>query len=103
MPSAYPNHRPPPLDIRCPPRNPWTSRNFLRVLQDHTAGDPMRQDVKWTDLTQGQIADRLAEAGTAVSTTVVKQLLRRHRYVKRKARRPKAMGQHRHRNQQFET
>jgi len=58
--------------------------------------------VKWTDLTQGQIADRLAEAGTAVSTTVVKQLLRRHRYVKRKARKSKAMGQHRHRNQQFE-
>ena len=81
---------------------PHLEENFLRVLQDHTAGDPMRQDVKWTDLTQGQIADRLAEAGTAVSTTVVKQLLRRHRYVKRKARKSKAMGQHRHRNQQFE-
>ncbi len=81
---------------------PHLEENFLRVLQDHTAGDPMRQDVKWTDLTQGQIADRLAEAGTPVSTTVVKQLLRRHRYVKRKARKSKAMGQHRHRNQQFE-
>ncbi len=81
---------------------PHLEENFLRVLQDRTAGDPMRQDVKWTDLTQGQIADRLAEAGTPVSTTVVKQLLRRHRYVKRKARKSKAMGQHRHRNQQFE-
>ena len=81
---------------------PHLEENFLRVLQDHTAGDPMRQDVKWTDLTQGQIAERLAEAGTPVSTTVVKQLLRRHRYVKRKARKSKAMGQHRHRNQQFE-
>lgn len=81
---------------------PHLEENFLRVLQDHTAGDPMRQDVKWTDLTQGQIAERLAEAGTPVSTTVVKQLLRRHRYVKRKARKSEAMGQHRHRNQQFE-
>jgi hypothetical protein len=81
---------------------PHLEENFLRVLQDHTAGDPMRQDVRWTDLTQGQIAERLAEAGTPVSTTVVKQLLRRHRYVKRKARKAQAMGQHRNRNQQFE-
>jgi DDE family transposase len=34
---------------------------------------------------------------------VVKQLRRRHRYVKRKARKSKAMGPHRHRHQQFET
>jgi hypothetical protein len=38
--------------------------NFLRVLQDRTAGDPMRQEVRWTDLTYEQIADHLAKAGT---------------------------------------
>src|SRR6516165_6742398 len=32
MPSAYPNHRPPPLDIRCPPRNPWTSSKTAEVF-----------------------------------------------------------------------
>jgi hypothetical protein len=57
------------------------------VLRDRTAGDPMRQEVRWTDLTYEQIAGHLAEAGTPVSVPVVKQLLRKHGYVKRKAQR----------------
>ena len=81
---------------------PHLEENFLAVLRDYTAGDPMRQAVQWTNLTQQQIAERLAEAGTPVSTTVVKQLLRKHRYVRRKARKSQAMGQHPDRNQQFE-
>ena len=46
------------------------------MLQDRTAGDPMRQEVRWTDLNYEQIAGHLAEAGTKVSVPVVKQLLR---------------------------
>jgi hypothetical protein len=76
--------------------------NFLRVLQDRTAGDPMRQEVRWTDLTYEQIAAHLAEAGTPVSVPVVKQLLRKHGYVTRKAQKSKAMGGHPDRDQQFE-
>ena len=72
------------------------------MLQDRTAGDPMRQEVRWTDLTYEQIADHLAEAGTPVSVPVVKQLLRKHGYVTRKAQKSKAMGEHPDRNQQFE-
>ncbi len=72
------------------------------MLEDHTAGDPMRQEVRWTDLTYEQIADHLAEAGTPVSVPVVKQLLRHHGYVTRKAQKSKAMGEHPDRNQQFE-
>jgi Rhodopirellula transposase DDE domain len=72
------------------------------VLQDRTAGDPMRQEVRWTDLTYEQIAHHLAEAGTPVSVPVVKQLLRKHGYVKRKAQKSRAMGQHPDRNRQFE-
>jgi DDE family transposase len=81
---------------------PHLEENFLRVVKDYTAGDPMRPDVKGTDLTLGQIAERLAEAGTPVSVTVVKQLLRKHRYIKRKARKSRSMGQHADRNRQFE-
>ena len=69
---------------------------------DHTAGDPMRDDVRWTNLTLAEIAQRLKDAGTPVSVTVVKQLLRKHRYVQRKARKSQTMGQHADRNQQFE-
>jgi hypothetical protein len=74
----------------------------VRILRDRTAGDPMRQEVRWTDLTYEQIAEHLAEAGTPVSVPVVKHLLRKHGYVKRKAQKSKAMGSHRDRNQQFE-
>jgi hypothetical protein len=81
---------------------PHLEENFLRAVKDYTAGDPMRSDVKWTNLTLDQIAERLAEAGTPVSVSVVKQLLRKHHYIKRKARKALTMGQHADRNRQFE-
>ena len=33
---------------------PALEENFLKVLQDHTAGDPMRAEVKWTNLSRGR-------------------------------------------------
>ncbi|MEK7783898.1 MAG: ISAzo13 family transposase, partial [Chloroflexota bacterium] len=82
---------------------PRLEQNFLEVLRDHTAGDPMREGVQWTDLTRREISKRLGERGTPVGLGVVKQLLRRHGYVKRKARKVKAMGsRHPDRNAQFE-
>jgi len=77
---------------------PWRSsvphleENFLRVLQDRAAGDPMRQEVQGNDLIDEQIAGHLAGAGTPVSMSVVKQLLDNHGYVTRKARKSKARG-----------
>src|SRR4051794_36321007 len=41
--------------------------NFLKVLEDHTAGDPMRAEVKWTNLSRGQISRRLGDLGTPAS------------------------------------
>ncbi len=74
------------------------NENFLKVLQDHTAGDPMRTEVKWTNLSRRQIAKRMAELGTRVGRDVVSQLLRKHGYRKRKALKKKTMGHHRDRN-----
>jgi hypothetical protein len=74
----------------------------VKVLQDHTAGDPMRAEVKWTNLSRRQIAQRMAELGTSVSRDVVSQLLRKHGYRRRKALKMKTMGHHRDRNAQFE-
>ena len=77
--------------------------NFLKVLEDHTAGDPMRADVKWTNLSRGEIASRVTELGTPVSRHVVSQLLRKHKYRKRKALKKKTMGpRNPNRNAQFE-
>jgi DDE family transposase len=87
---------------RCLDTMPRLEENLLRVLRDDTAGDPMREGVRWTNLTRAEIAQRLKEAGTPVSMTVVKQLLRKHRSVLRKAQKSQAMGRHADRNQQFE-
>ena len=35
--------------------NAAVEANFLKVLEDHTAGDPMRTDVKWTNLSRRQL------------------------------------------------
>lgn len=75
----------------------------MDVLRDHTAGDPMRQEVKWTDLTRREICGRLAQRGTPAGKRVVKQLLKKHGYVKRKAQKTQTMGpRHPDRNAQFE-
>jgi hypothetical protein len=77
--------------------------NFFEVLGDHTAGEPMRADVKWTNLSRTEIALRVTALGTPVSRDVVSQLLRKHKYRKRKALKKKTMGpRHPHRNAQFE-
>ena len=75
---------------------------FLAVLSSHTAGSPMDERVKWTNLTRAAIAELLAGAGYKVSVTVVAQLLARHNYRKRKAQKRLSTGSNPARNQQFE-
>jgi len=76
--------------------------NFFKVLEDHTAGDPMRANVKWTNLSRGQIARRLGKLGTPASRQVVSQLLRKNGYRKRKTLKKKTMGpRNPNRNAQF--
>jgi hypothetical protein len=82
---------------------PQVSEPFVEVLRDHTAGDPMNPDVRWTNLSRRQIAQRMAARGTPVSRRIVGQLLRRHGYRRRKALKKKTMGTHPDRNAQFET
>jgi hypothetical protein len=77
------------------------NENFQQVLDDHTAGDPMHEDVRWTNLTQERIAEGLAEAGTPVSVPVVKQLLHRRGFRRRKAQKSTAMGHHPDQDAQF--
>ena len=62
----------------------------------------MRGDVKWTNLSRKEVAERMGALGTPVSRDVVSQLLRQHGYRRRKALKKKTMGQHRDRNAQFE-
>ncbi len=58
---------------------------FLDVIAEYTAGDPMNEEVRWTNLTPQDIADRLAEQhNISVSKTVTSQLLVKHGYRRRK-------------------
>jgi hypothetical protein len=76
---------------------------FLRVLERYTAGSPMDEKVKWTNLKRHEIAILLKEEGIQVSVTVVDQLLKKHNFRKRKAVKTLATGESEHRNEQFET
>src|SRR3954465_9315977 len=66
--------------------------NFLKVLEDHTAGDPMRLDLRWTNLSRRQIAGRVTQLGTPIGRHVASQLLRKHHYRTRKALKKKTMA-----------
>lgn len=75
---------------------------FLRVLVQNTAGSPMDETVKWTNLTRHEIAELLEAEGVKVSVTVVDKLLKRHHYRKRKAQKRLSTQEHPLRNEQFE-
>jgi len=75
---------------------------FLRLLAQHTAGSPMDETMKWTNLTRQEIAELLQGEGIEVSATVVDQLLERHYYRRRKAQNRLSIGTHPKRNEQFE-
>lgn len=81
---------------------PEVERHLLSILQHRTAGDPMRTDVMWTDLSLGQIADALARLGTWLSPPVIQQWLREHGMGKRKIIKVLPGGQTSDRNAQFE-
>ena len=75
---------------------------FLSVVKEATAGDPMEEKTKWTYLNQAQIVEGLKEKGIEISMPIVKKLLDKHGYVKRKAQKQLAIGRTENRNEQFE-
>jgi hypothetical protein len=76
--------------------------NFLSLLAEFTAGDPMREGVLWTNLSRREISRRLAEMGTPASRHTVRKLLKKHGLGQRKARKKKSLGTHPDRNAQFQ-
>lgn len=83
-------------------RQPPLEGNFLRVLAEFTAGDPMREGVLWTNLSRREISRRLAESGTPASRHTVRKLLNKHGLGQRKVRKKKSMGAHPDRDVQFQ-
>lgn len=81
---------------------PDINEAFLLIIKEHTAGDPMDESIKWTNLTRAEIGSLLSKKGFQVSRNIVKKLLKKNGYVKRKALKKKAAGGHVERNAQFE-
>lgn len=76
---------------------------FLQVLRNHTAGNPMDEKVRWTNLTLQEIVTALRQDhGIRVSKGVVRRLLKKHNYRRRKAQRKCAKEIVPQRNEQFE-
>ena len=46
---------------------------FLSILKEHTAGDPMDETKKWTNLTCAKIGSLLAEESFKVSRNIVRK------------------------------
>jgi hypothetical protein len=75
---------------------------FLEVIKEHTAGSPMDETVKWTNLSRPDIAAKLQEKNFAVSVTVVDRLLERHDFRPRQAFKVEAGKKNiPHRDEQF--
>ncbi len=74
---------------------------FLDILREHTAGDPMNEKIKWTNLTRGEISKQMRKKGIKVSVNIVRKLLKKHGFVKRKALKKKSTGENKNRDQPF--
>jgi len=75
---------------------------FFEILKDHTAGSPMDERIKWTNLNSTEISKAFKSRGMNISPYVVKQLLEKHGFVKRKMQKTVTMKDCKDRNEQFE-
>ena len=75
---------------------------FLCVIDNYIAGDPMDEKIRWTNLSQKKIAEKMRDQGVEISVTVVQKLLKKHGFAKRKALKKTPIGSCKLRNEQFE-
>ena len=75
---------------------------FLAALKDDIAGDPMNEQTRWTHLTHKQIKQCLLEqSDICVSVQVIKKLLKKHGFKRRKAQKKETLKQAVGRDEQF--
>jgi hypothetical protein len=74
---------------------------FLEVLRLNTAGDPMKENVQWTNLSKAQIITEMKKKGIQITKNIVKKLLKKHKFVKRKMQKSQSTGISKDRNEQF--
>jgi len=85
----------------CLDSTPELLEAFSVVVDMRTAGDPMQDGVRWTNLTRGEISEGLADAGYQVSVTVVDRLLEEADMGQRQPQKIKTMVHDADRDEQF--
>jgi hypothetical protein len=80
---------------------PGLATAFEEVMMPHSAGSPMDEELKWSNLSRPKIAANLKERGFDVSVTVVDQLLKVQGFRRRKAFKSVAGKQAAQRDEQF--
>ncbi|MBF0452756.1 MAG: hypothetical protein HQK75_18780, partial [Candidatus Magnetomorum sp.] len=79
-------------------------KGFLDVMEHHTAGDPMNENILWTNLSRLKISELIEERfKISASETVIKKLFKAHNFHTRKAYKGQTRKSVKHRNDQFET
>jgi hypothetical protein len=81
---------------------PELAENLKSVLEVRTAGNPDEADMRWTDLSPGQIAATVTKMGTPVSPPVVRDWLEDQGLARHKIEKTLAGGASPDRNAQFE-
>lgn len=77
------------------------NERFEQALEENTAGNPMNEEIRWTNLTPNQIAEKISTEEQSVSAYTVKQLLKKNKFKKRKARKSTSLGTSLFRDEQF--
>ena len=71
------------------------------TIKDRTAGDPMREDVVWTDVTPQEIADSLHAQAVSVGPRIVRRILDTLGFARRQMAKVLPGGASPHRDAQF--
>jgi hypothetical protein len=74
---------------------------FFEILREYTAGSPMDEKIKWTNLTNREISEAFTQRGMNVTEHVVSQLLQKHGYVKRQMQKTATLKETKNRDEQF--
>ena len=68
---------------------------------ENTAGNPMKAEILWTDLSKKVISEKFTEKDKKVSPYIVAQLLKKNGFVKKKAKKSLTMKEVENRDKQF--
>lgn len=82
-------------------KHPDVIEQVQYALKDRTAGDPMRQDVRWTDATPQEIADRLQAQTVCAGPRSVRRILERLGFARRQIAKVLPGGDSPHRREQL--